>query len=209
MGLPAINLWNVLAGYQSPQQDLPPVRYNAGKLCIGTEANETPCRWNRVQIVNVNLNRTEQQIDQSLQEIHSNDVKLALAAMKAKQKKKKLGEKPQQTDEPKQQPQGCQEFPLIFHEDNQGAIAIMKSGKNQQIRHMNRTHQVSHRWLHEVVTHDPAVTLKYCESKQMRADLMTKAFFDPGKFEHATSQVGLIRTALAKLAYALQLPCVL
>lgn len=75
----------------------------------------------------------------------------------------------------------------------------MKSGKNQQIRLMNRTHQVSHRWLHEVITHDPAVTLKYCESKLMRADLMTKAFFDPGKFDHDTSQVGLISKDFAKL----------
>ncbi len=65
---------------------------------------------------------------------------------------------------------------------------------------MNRTHQVSHRWLHEVVTNDPAVTVHYCDTKEMKADLMTKAFFDATKFEHATGQVGIIRSNLAKLA---------
>ena len=91
------------------------------------------------------------------------------------------------------------DFPLVFFEDNTAAIAVMKSGKNPQIRHMNRTHQVSHRWLHEIIDRDPAVTIRYCDTKEMKADLMTKAFYDGSKFQHAISLVGLISDNLAPL----------
>ena len=39
----------------------------------------------------------------------------------------------------------------IFYEDNQAAIQILRSGKNPNLRHVNRTHGINIKWLHEVL----------------------------------------------------------
>ncbi len=37
--------------------------------------------------------------------------------------------------------------PIQFHEDNTAMVAIMKSGRNARMRHLNRTHGISMEWL--------------------------------------------------------------
>eukprot|EP00971_Amphidinium_carterae_P217192 4311760-Amphidinium_carterae.1 len=39
---------------------------------------------------------------------------------------------------------------IVFEEDNEATISILKSGKNPTMRHLGRTHRVSVAWLHEV-----------------------------------------------------------
>ena len=59
------------------------------------------------------------------------------------------------------------------------------------MKHMGRTHKVSTRWLHEVLTGSKNVDLRYCESHDMRADLFTKAFTNPERWSHAVRSVGI------------------
>jgi len=82
---------------------------------------------------------------------------------------------------------------LTLHEDNQAAITVMVTGKNPNMQHMGRTHCVCHCWLHEVVTKDVGRTsVKYCDTKDMAADLMTKQFVDADKWRSAIKLVGLV-----------------
>jgi len=82
---------------------------------------------------------------------------------------------------------------LTLHEDNQAAITVMVTGKNPNMQHMGRTHAVCHCWLHEVVTKDVGRTsVKYCDTKDMAADLMTKQFVDADKWRSAIKLVGLV-----------------
>ena len=66
---------------------------------------------------------------------------------------------------------------IVFHEDNQAMIQIMKSGKSDKLRHVGRTHRVSIHWLHERFQ-EPHYKLEYCESADQAADVFTKAFQD-------------------------------
>ena len=64
---------------------------------------------------------------------------------------------------------------LVFEEDNQTAILTIRKGQSQQMRHMNRTHRVSLRWLHEVLC-QPGVAINYCNTTEMAADIFIKYF---------------------------------
>ena len=80
---------------------------------------------------------------------------------------------------------------LKFQEDNQATIQILTTGKNPTLRHLNRTHRVNIAWLHEVFTKLPEVKLEYCETDKQAADILTKAFTNPHKWEAALGMIGI------------------
>ena len=59
------------------------------------------------------------------------------------------------------------------------------------MRHIGRTHKICHMWLHEQLTQQPAVSLEYCDTALMAADIFTKAFTDVSKWKHALSLIGI------------------
>ena len=54
---------------------------------------------------------------------------------------------------------------LVFQEDNQAIIQILKTQKNPTLRHLNRTHRVNVSWLCEVFRNLKEVELKYCKRR--------------------------------------------
>ena len=40
--------------------------------------------------------------------------------------------------------------PLVVHDDNQGMIRVMQTGRNPTMPYLGRTHRISVAWLHEV-----------------------------------------------------------
>ena len=66
---------------------------------------------------------------------------------------------------------------IIFHDDNQGMIAIIRSGQNPTMRHLERTHDISIQWMHEIFQND-LIYLVYAVTSKMCADIHTKAFKD-------------------------------
>ena len=73
----------------------------------------------------------------------------------------------------------------FFHEDNQAMIRVCETGKNPTMRHLGRTHGISIAWLHEILTLHGNIKLVYEQSHLMTADIYTKAFSDPARWEHA------------------------
>merc|ERR1711972_710488 len=61
-------------------------------------------------------------------------------------------------------------------------IRIVRSGRTPTTRYLHRTHRISVAWLHEVFKRKDAV-LAYEVSAKMSADVYTKAFLDPSKWE--------------------------
>ena len=83
---------------------------------------------------------------------------------------------------------------LVFQEDNQATIQILKAQKNPTLRHLNGTHRVNVSWLCEVFKNLDEVEVKYCKTDEMAADIFTKAFTNPIKWNAALDLIGIIHT---------------
>ena len=82
----------------------------------------------------------------------------------------------------------------VFQEDNQATIQILKTQKNPTLRHLNRTHRVNASWLCEVFRNLNEVEPKYCKTDEMAADIFTKAFTNPIKWNAALDLIGIAYT---------------
>ena len=71
---------------------------------------------------------------------------------------------------------------VYFHEDNMAMIQIMKHGRNPTMRHLARTHRISVAFLHEQFA-EGDFQLCYEVSSRMAADIYTKGFTDPVKWQ--------------------------
>ena len=67
---------------------------------------------------------------------------------------------------------------LLFHDDNQGMIGVVRSGRNPTMRHLERTHGIAITSLHELFTRENYV-LMYEVTSKMAADIHTKGFKNP------------------------------
>ena len=83
---------------------------------------------------------------------------------------------------------------LVFQEDNQATIQMLKTQKNPTLHHLNRTYRVNLSWLCEVFRDLNEVELKYGKTDEMAADIFTKAFTDPIKWNAALGLKGITHT---------------
>ena len=74
---------------------------------------------------------------------------------------------------------------LNFHEDNETAISVMRTGHSQALRHIERTHGINLRALHERFK-EPWYNLAYQRSALMSADIYTKGFAEAAAWQLAT-----------------------
>ena len=72
---------------------------------------------------------------------------------------------------------------LIVCEDNEAVIKIIRKCRSIALRHLPRTHRIDVNWLFEVCQ-SPEIMLRYCNTKQQIADLMTKAINSPPIWDH-------------------------
>ena len=88
----------------------------------------------------------------------------------------------------------CRRVVCNFYEDNQAAIQLLRSGKNPSMKHANRTHKISFMSIHETMMNDPKyLRLFYCDTNDMCADIFTKAFTNPDKWDHARRLIGVYK----------------
>ena len=80
---------------------------------------------------------------------------------------------------------------IQVHEDSQAMIAVVRSGKNPTMRHIKRTHGVSIAWLHELFQ-GANLSLCYEISTRMAADMYTKGFTDPMKWQMVCETISVI-----------------
>eukprot|EP00435_Cladocopium_sp_Y103_P040038 s2308_g10.t2 len=80
---------------------------------------------------------------------------------------------------------------LVFHDDNQGMISVVRSGRNPTMRHLERTHGISIQSLHEHFQQERFVLLYEITSK-MAADIHTKGFKNPLAWQRACMLINLL-----------------
>ena len=82
---------------------------------------------------------------------------------------------------------------VVVHEDNETAMRVIRTGKNQTMRHLSRSHGIHIAWMHEM--HEKGFfSLVYEPSSSMAADIFTKAITAPLLWDHACRLVGICDT---------------
>ena len=83
-------------------------------------------------------------------------------------------------------------FPqLLFHDDNQGMISVVSSGRNPTMHHLERTHGISIASMHEHFQKDHFVLIFEITAK-MAADIHTKGFKNPMAWKKACMLINLL-----------------
>ena len=77
-----------------------------------------------------------------------------------------------------------QEALLSVFEDNEAVIKMIIKGRSPTMRHVSRTHRVALDWLFDRINLDPKIQIKYIDTKNQLADMLTKGNFTRDAWNH-------------------------
>ena len=100
-----------------------------------------------------------------------------------------------------------QEALLYVIEDNEAVIKMIIKGRSPTMRHVSRTHRVALDWLIDRINLDSKTQIKYIDTKNQLADILTKGNFTRDEWNHLLSLFNISHfsstaciTAMAKRA---------
>ena len=73
---------------------------------------------------------------------------------------------------------------LYVFEDNEAVIKMIIKGRSPTMRHVSRTHRVALDWLFDRINLDPKIRIKYIDTKNQLADILTKGNFTRDEWNH-------------------------
>ena len=77
-----------------------------------------------------------------------------------------------------------QEVLLYVFEDNEAVITMIIKGRSPTMSHVSRTHRVAHDWLCDRINLDSKIQIKYIDTKNQLADILTKGNFTRDEWNH-------------------------
>ena len=77
-----------------------------------------------------------------------------------------------------------QEALLYVFEDNEAVIKMNIKGRSPTMRHVSRTHRVAFDWLFDRINLDSKIQIKYIDTKNQLADILTKGNFTRDEWNH-------------------------
>ena len=77
-----------------------------------------------------------------------------------------------------------QEALLYVFEDNEAVINMIIKGRSPTMRHVSRTHRVALDWLFDRINLDSKIQIKYIDTKNQLADILTKGNFTRDEWNH-------------------------
>ena len=77
-----------------------------------------------------------------------------------------------------------QEASWYVLEDNQAVIKMIIYGRSPTMRNVSRTHRVAHNWLFDRIIFDSKIQIKYTDTKNQLADMLTKGNFTRDEWNH-------------------------
>ena len=80
-----------------------------------------------------------------------------------------------------------QEALLYVSEDNEAVIQMIIKGRSPTIRHVSRTHRVALDWLFDRINLDSKIQIKYIDTKNKLADILTRGNFTRDEWNHLLS----------------------
>ena len=85
---------------------------------------------------------------------------------------------------PSKCPSARQEALLYVFEDNEAVIKMIIEGRNPTMRRVSRTHRVALDWLFDRINLDSKIQVKYIDTKNQLADILTKGNFTRDERNH-------------------------
>ena len=73
---------------------------------------------------------------------------------------------------------------LYVFEDNEAVIKMIIKGRSATMRHVSRTHRVALDWPFDRINLDPKIQIKYIDTKNQLADMLTKGNFTRDEWNH-------------------------
>ena len=73
---------------------------------------------------------------------------------------------------------------LYVFEDNEAVIKMIMKGRSPTMRHVSLTHRVALDWLFDRINLDPKIQIKYIDTKNQLADILTKGNFTRDEWNH-------------------------
>ena len=77
-----------------------------------------------------------------------------------------------------------QEALLYVFEDNEAVIKMIIKGRSPTMRHVSRTHRGALGWLFDRINLDSKIHIKYIDTKNQLADILTKGSFTRDEWNH-------------------------
>ena len=77
-----------------------------------------------------------------------------------------------------------QEALLFVFEDSEAVIKTIIKRRSPTMRHVSRTHRVALDWLFDRINLDPKIQIKYIDTKNQLADILTKGNFTRDEWNH-------------------------
>ena len=77
-----------------------------------------------------------------------------------------------------------QEALLYVFEDNEAVIKMIIKGRSPTMRHVSRTHRVALDWLFDRINLDSKIQIKYIDTKNQLADILTTGNFTRDQWNH-------------------------
>ena len=77
-----------------------------------------------------------------------------------------------------------QEALLYMFEDNDAVIKMILMGRSPTMRHVSRTHRIALDWLLDRINLVPNIQIKYIDTKNQLADMLTKGSFTRDEWNH-------------------------
>ena len=77
-----------------------------------------------------------------------------------------------------------QEALLYVFEDNEAVIKMIMKGRSPTMRHVSRTHRVALDWLFDRINLDPKIQIKYIDTRNQLADILTEGNFTRDEWNH-------------------------
>ena len=84
------------------------------------------------------------------------------------------------------------ESQLYIAEDNEAEIKMISKGRSPTMRHVTRTHRVVLGWLFNRDTLDHQIQIKYVDTKNQLADILTKWDFTRDEWNHLLRLLNII-----------------
>ena len=77
-----------------------------------------------------------------------------------------------------------QEASLYVSEDNEAVIKMIRKGRSSTMRYVSRTRRVASDWLFDRINLDPEIQIKYIDTKNQLADILTEGNFIRDEWNH-------------------------